>query len=291
LALSALGQGDPVVVSRGELVEIGGGFRIPDIVRATGSPLVEVGTTNRTTLDDYRLQQVSLPSLLLKIHLSNYRMTGFTESVAIESLVTLGQTVIFDIGSGLLDATTPWLEGDTPRWLSGEPAARQALAAGAALVTFSCDKLFGGPQAGVIAGRADLVNRCLQHPLYRVVRPGEMTLSVLQNTALSYLRRDGLAIPFWRLASTRVETLWERAEKLGTGSVVLCKSPIGGGALPGIELDSVGVAYDGDFAGSLRAGPVPVIARIEDGRTIVDLRAVNATEDETLSEMLRLSRG
>jgi L-seryl-tRNA(Ser) seleniumtransferase len=195
LVLAALAAGSEVVVSRGELVEIGGGFRIPEVLAASGATLVEVGTTNRTAPEDYRRAINDSTGLLLKVHQSNYRMIGFTRSVAVGDLTKLGPPVVFDIGSGLLDASTPWLPGRPPRWLTGEPAARQALTEGADLVTFSTDKLFGGPQGGVIAGRADLVAACAQHPLARALRPGGLVLGALQDTALAYLRGDGAAIP------------------------------------------------------------------------------------------------
>ncbi len=194
LVLAALAPGRSVVVSRGELVEIGGGFRIPDVLEQSGAQLVEVGTTNRTRVDDYRRALGDDPALILKVHQSNYRIVGFTETVAVEALAGLGPPVVADIGSGLLDAATPWLPGGPPSWLVGEPAARQTLANGAALVTFSGDKLLGGPQAGIIAGRRDLVDRCARHPLARALRPGSLVLEALHATVLAYLRREGDAI-------------------------------------------------------------------------------------------------
>ncbi|HET6809575.1 MAG TPA: L-seryl-tRNA(Sec) selenium transferase, partial [Acidimicrobiales bacterium] len=167
LVLAALARGRRVLVSRGELVEIGGGFRIPDVMAQSGAELVEVGTTNRTRLGDYRAALDDGVALVLKVHRSNYRVVGFTEDVDVAPLAGLGPPVVYDIGSGLLDAGTPWLAGSgggPPAWLAGEPAAVQSLAAGAALVTFSGDKLLGGPQAGIIAGRADLVATCARHP-------------------------------------------------------------------------------------------------------------------------------
>ncbi|MDP9388982.1 MAG: L-seryl-tRNA(Sec) selenium transferase, partial [Actinomycetota bacterium] len=172
LVLATLARDRAVVVSRGELVEIGGGFRVPEVMEQSGARLVEVGTTNRTRRQDYADAVAAAdPALLLKVHQSNYRIVGFTESVGVASLASLGVPVVADIGSGLLDAATPWLASGPPRWLADEPAVRQTLAQGAALVTFSGDKLLGGPQAGVIAGRADLVDRCARHPLARALRP------------------------------------------------------------------------------------------------------------------------
>jgi L-seryl-tRNA(Ser) seleniumtransferase len=283
LVLAALAAGEDVAVSRGELVEIGGGFRIPEVLAASGARLAEVGTTNRTRLADY--QRVDA-GLILKVHQSNYRIVGFTESVSVEKLATLGPPVIADIGSGLLDAATPWLVGGPPSWLAGEPAAKQTLAAGAALVTFSGDKLLGGPQAGVIAGRADLVERCARHPLARALRPGGLVLSALQETALAYLRRDGDAIPFWRMAAVPVEELRRRASALGVGEVVDTASVPGGGSVPGLEIPSAGVAVDGDRTAALRSFDPPVIARMVDGRTVCDLRTVAPEDDAVVAKAL-----
>ncbi len=286
LVLAALARGRAVVVSRGELVEIGGGFRVPEVMAQSGCELVEVGTTNRTRLADYRDAVREEVALLLKVHQSNYRMVGFTEEVGVAALSTLGPPVVADIGSGLLDAATPWLSGPPPAWLAGEPAARQTLAAGAGLVTFSGDKLMGGPQAGIIAGRKDLVGVCARHPLNRALRPGGLVLAALQETALAYLRRDGDAIPFWRMAAAPVEALRGRAEALGVGKVVDTVAVAGGGSVPGQELPSAGVAIDGDHAAPLRAGSPPIVARVHEGWTICDLRTVDPADDAVLAEAL-----
>ncbi|HEV2757922.1 MAG TPA: L-seryl-tRNA(Sec) selenium transferase [Acidimicrobiales bacterium] len=292
LVLAALARGRSVVVSRGELVEIGGGFRVPEVMAQSGCELVEVGTTNRTRLADYRDAVSEDVALLLKIHQSNYRMVGFTEDVGVAALSTLGPPVVADIGSGLLDASTPWLSGPPPAWLAGEPAARQTLAAGAGLVTFSGDKLMGGPQAGIIAGRKDLVALCARHPLNRALRPGGLVLAALQETALAYLRRDGDAIPFWRMAAAPVEGLRARAEGLGVGKVVDTVAVAGGGSVPGQEVPSAGVALDGDLAARLRAGTPPSVARVHEGWTICDLRTVDPADDGVLAKSLaRLSAG
>jgi len=294
LVLAALARGRSVVVSRGELVEIGGGFRVPEVMVQSGCGLVEVGTTNRTRLGDYR-DAVDAPTLagvagevalLLKVHQSNYRMIGFTEDVGVAALSTLGPPVVADIGSGLLDASTPWLDGGPPAWLAGEPAARQTLAAGAGLVTFSGDKLMGGPQAGIIAGRRDLVATCSRHPLNRALRPGGLVLAALQETALAYLRRDGDAIPFWRMAAAPVEGLRARAEALGVGKVVDTLAVAGGGSVPGQEVPSAGVAIDGDHAARLRAFSPPIVARVHEGLTICDLRTVDPADDPCVAEAL-----
>ena len=294
LVLAALARGRSVVVSRGELVEIGGGFRVPEVMVQSGCGLVEVGTTNRTRLGDYR-DAVDAPTLagvagevalLLKVHQSNYRMIGFTEDVGVAALSTLGPPVVADIGSGLLDASTPWLDGGPPAWLAGEPAARQTLAAGAGLVTFSGDKLMGGPQAGIIAGRRDLVATCSRHPLNRALRPGGLVFAALQETALAYLRRDGDAIPFWRMAAAPVEGLRARAEALGVGKVVDTLAVAGGGSVPGQEVPSAGVAIDGDHAARLRAFSPPIVARVHEGLTICDLRTVDPADDPCVAEAL-----
>ena len=289
LVLAALARGRGVVVSRGELVEIGGGFRIPEVLEQSGARLVEVGTTNRTRPMDYRSAVEDAGAdvgLILKVHASNYRITGFTEDVGVEALAGLGPPVVADIGSGLLDAATPWLAGGPPPWLAGEPAARQTLAAGADLVTFSGDKLLGGPQAGVIAGGADLVAACGRHPLARALRPGGLVLAALQEVALAYLRRDPAAIPFWRMAVTPVEVLRERAAALGVGVPLDCASVTGGGTLPGVDIPSAGVGVEGDHAGALRARPRPVLARVDGGMTVCDLRTVDPSDDAELAEAL-----
>jgi L-seryl-tRNA(Ser) seleniumtransferase len=289
LVLAALAPGRAVVVSRGELVEIGGGFRVPEVMAQSGCRLVEVGTTNRTRLSDYRgaLAANDDVALVLKVHQSNYRIVGFTEEVAVRELAGLGPPVVVDLGSGLLDATTPWLSGPPPAWLAEEPAARQTLAAGADLVTFSGDKLLGGPQAGVIAGRAELVATCQRHPLNRALRPGGLVLAALQETALAYLRRDGDAIPFWRMASTPVAELRGRAAALGVGEVCSTVAVAGGGSVPGQEVPSAGVAVPGDHAAALRAHDPPVIARVHEGATVCDLRTVDPADDPVVAGALK----
>jgi L-seryl-tRNA(Ser) seleniumtransferase len=296
LVLAALAGGRAVAVSRGELVEIGGGFRIPDVMEQSGATLREVGTTNRTRRADYERAidggaGGAGASLVLKVHRSNYRITGFTEDVGIAALAGLGVPLVVDLGSGLLDEATPWLPGGPPPWLVGEPGARQALAAGAGLVTFSGDKLLGGPQAGVVAGRADLVEHCARHPLMRALRPGGHVLAALQDVALAYLRRDGAAIPFWRMATVSVDELRRRAEAVTASAgphvaVTETVAVTGGGTLPGVEIPSAGVCVDGDHAARLRAGEPPVVARVEQGRTLLDLRTVDPANDKAVAEAL-----
>ncbi|MBA2282234.1 MAG: L-seryl-tRNA(Sec) selenium transferase [Acidimicrobiia bacterium] len=287
LVLAALAPGLGVAVSRGELIEIGGGFRLPDVMAQSGARLVEVGTTNRTRVADFAAVAGEV-ALLLKVHRSNFRMTGFVEDVGVADLAGLGPPVVVDLGSGLLDAACPWLPDGPPAWLRHEPAVRQTIGAGAALVVFSGDKLLGGPQAGIIAGAAELVARCSRHPLYRVVRPGGTVLGVLQQVVLHYLHRDGGALPFWRMAGADVDGLRRRAEGLGGGEVVACESITGGGTLPGVVIPSAGVAVAGDVTRELRAAaPKPIVARVVDGRTVLDLRTVDPDDDALVGAAVR----
>jgi L-seryl-tRNA(Ser) seleniumtransferase len=234
-------------------------------------------------------------ALVLKVHPANYRVEGFVEGTPVAALTTLGVPVVADIGSGLLDAGCPWLPPSPRPWLAGEPAARQTLAAGAALVTFSGDKLLGGPQAGVIAGQAELVDRCARHPLARALRPGALVLGALQDVALAYLRRDGTAVPFWRMADVPAAELRARAAAIvaecGVGEVVALESLPGAGSVPGVTLPSWGIAVAGDHLDALRAGEPPVIARVEDARTLLDLRTVDPADDALLVSALRAVAG
>ncbi len=296
LVLAALADGRDVPVSRGESVEIGGGFRVPDVMEQSGAHLVDVGTTNRTRLADYR-RAITRPgadvALVLKVHRSNFRLDGFVEETTVAELATLGPPVVADLGSGLVDATCPWLPGPPPKWLAEEPAARQTLAAGAALVTFSGDKLFGGPQAGVIVGQAELIERCGKHPLARAMRPGGLVLAALQQLALAYLARDVVDVaPFWRMATTPLEELTHRADAVATATGaerVATEAVPGAGSAPGTTIPSVGLAVDGDRLAALRAHDPPVIARTVDARTVLDLRTVDPADDAVLIDALRSS--
>jgi L-seryl-tRNA(Ser) seleniumtransferase len=290
LVLAALGRGRDVVVSRGELVEIGGGFRVPEVMAESGARLAEVGTTNRTRRADYESRSTDA-ALILKVHQSNYRIQGFTESASVAEVAGIGPPVVVDLGSGLLDKACPWLSSGPPEWLRDEPAARQTLEAGAALVVFSGDKLLGGPQAGIIAGRADLLETCARHPLYRALRPGGLVLAALQDVALAYLERDGNSLPFWRMATVPVDELRRRAAKTAAvatagWSVTDTVAVTGGGTLPGVDIPSAGLAHDGDLAARLRAAAPPVIARVTDNHTVVDLRTVDAADDNALGVAL-----
>jgi L-seryl-tRNA(Ser) seleniumtransferase len=296
LALGALARGREVVVSRGELVEIGGGFRVPEIMAESGCRLVEVGTTNRTRIGDYRAQLRDETALLLKVHASNYRMIGFTEATPVGALAALGPPVVVDAGSGLLDETTPWLPS-RPTWLHDEPGVRQAIEAGAAVVTFSGDKLLGGPQAGIVVGRSDLVAAIARHPLARAVRADKMTLASLQHVALAYLDGDATAIPLWRMATTPVDVLEARATAVARtipgATVVASDAVAGGGSLPGRTIPSVAVSVSApavdDALAQLRAAGV--VARAADGCVLADLRAVDPGDDARLGAALRDATG
>jgi L-seryl-tRNA(Ser) seleniumtransferase len=290
LVLAALAAGREVVVSRGELVEIGGGFRIPEVLAASGARLMEVGTTNRTRRADYLAAVGDATAVVLKVHPSNYRITGFTESVAPGDLTGLGLPVVVDLGSGLLDAGCPWLAGGRPAWLGDEPAVRQTLAAGADVVTFSGDKLLGGPQAGVIAGRADLVARCARHPLARALRPGAAIVEQVQQTALAYLSGTAGRLPLWEMAGRPVASLVDRAAGLGVGEVTEMAGAFGGGSAPGQPLPSAGVRLAGDHAAALRAWDPPIVARVHDGATWCDLRTVDPADDAEVAQALAATR-
>jgi L-seryl-tRNA(Ser) seleniumtransferase len=289
LVLAALAAGREVPVSRGESVEIGGGFRLPEVIAQSGARLVDVGTTNRTRLSDYR-RVIERPAadvaVVLKVHPSNYHLAGFVEDTPVAELATLGVPVVVDLGSGLIDASCPWLSGPPPSWLAGEPAAVQTLAAGAALVTFSGDKLLGGPQAGVIVGRADLVAQCARHPLARALRPGGLVLSSVQQIALAYLRRDvAETVPFWRLATVPADELAARARAITVatgGEAMATEALAGAGSTPAATIPSWGVALPGDHVVALRANDPPIIARATEGHTILDLRAVEPADDALL---------
>jgi L-seryl-tRNA(Ser) seleniumtransferase len=296
LSLAALARGREVVVSRGELVEIGGGFRVPEIMAESGCRLVEVGTTNRTRPSDYAAAVGSDTALVLKVHASNYRMVGFVESAPVAELTSLGPPVMVDAGSGLLDETTPWLPR-RPAWLRDEPGIRQAVEVGAALVTFSGDKLLGGPQAGVVVGRSDLVAALAAHPLARAMRADKLTLAGLQAVAFSYLSGDATTIPLWRMATAPLDGLRARAESIAAAvpaaKVVDTEAVAGGGSLPGLSIPSVGVAVEvpapARALGRLRERDV--VARIEDDAVVCDLRTIDPADDERVARTLAAASG
>lgn len=293
LVLAALAEGRDVPVSRGESVEIGGSFRVPEVMEQSGCRLIDVGTTNRTRLSDYEravTRSGTDVAMVMKVHPSNYRVDGFVEETTIAELATLDVPVMADIGSGLLDANVPWLKGAPPAWLAGEPAAVQAIADGADIITFSGDKLLGGPQAGIIVGSAELVAKCKRHPLARALRPGGLVLRSLQNTALTYLNKRAAAdISFWRmvdrsLASLRadgetiVAALAERGLDVDGISIEKMDALPGAGSAPGITMPSIGLVVDGDHLASLRSHITPVIARSRASKTYLDLRAVEPSD-------------
>jgi L-seryl-tRNA(Ser) seleniumtransferase len=275
LALAALGEGREVVVSRGELIEIGDGFRIPDVLMRSGARLVEVGTTNRTRAKDYEKAVGPDTALLLRVHQSNFRVVGFTELPRLEELAAVarrhGLPLVDDQGSGaLLD-------------LPGEPTAKESLAAGADLVCFSGDKLLGGPQAGIVVGRADLVERLRRHPLQRAVRADKLTLAALEGTLRLYLDAPE-RIPVLRMLAQDTATVRARAERLASlvgGSVEETVGRVGGGALPLAELPSFACAVEESLAAPLRHGAPPVVGVVRDGKLLLDcLTLADAEVDE-----------
>ncbi len=275
LAVTALAAGREVLVSRGELVEIGDGFRLPDLLVATGARLREVGTTNRSALRDYADAIGPDTGCILKVHPSNFRITGFTAAVPTRDLAALGVPVVVDIGSGLL-APEPLLPD--------EPDAATALRDGATLVTASGDKLLGGPQAGLLLGDAALIERCRRLPLARALRVDKLTLAALEAT----LR--GRSTPTRKALHADPVVLRERAERLavrtgvGTGAVVPSDGRVGGGGAPGLDLPGWAVAYPEDYAGLLRRGDPPVVGRVTDGRCLLDLRCVPAEQDDAVAD-------
>jgi len=290
LALAALASRKEVLVSRGELIEIGGEFRLPDIMKASGARLVEVGTTNRTRLSDYRAALGPRTGLLLKVHPSNYRVVGFSESPAVGALVALTRRaevpLLHDIGSGLLSGA----RGQP----ADEPSAIDSLRAGADLVCFSGDKLLGGPQAGILLGRRDLVGKLRRHPMARALRIDKMTVAALE--AVLHLHATGRRdeIPTWRLLATPRPALRRRAtaiaKDLPGAKVVTTESAAGGGSLPGHAVPSIAIrlpaAHPERLAAALRFGSPPVFCRVDDGALLFDLRAVEPEDDERLARAI-----
>jgi L-seryl-tRNA(Ser) seleniumtransferase len=278
LATTALAAGKEVVVSRGEMVEIGDGFRLPDLIRSTGGRLREVGTTNRTALRDYADAIGPDTGCVLKVHPSNFRVEGFTAAVGVRELATLGAPVVVDIGSGLL--------GPDPL-LPDEPDAQGALRDGADVVTASGDKLLGGPQAGLVLGRADVVEALRRHPLARALRVDKLTLAALEAT----LR--GPLTPTARYLHADPQDLRRRAEALASavgGDVVPSAGAVGGGGAPGLTLPGWAVALPVEMAGPLRLGDPGVVCRVERGRCLVDLRCVPERDDETVRAAVEAAR-
>ncbi|MDO8665633.1 MAG: L-seryl-tRNA(Sec) selenium transferase [Gemmatimonadales bacterium] len=302
LVLAAAAEGGEVVVSRGELIEIGGGFRIPEIMEKSGARLVEVGTTNRTRLGDYEhaLGRPGAPrasvAAILKVHRSNFAMIGFTEDTPVDELVALGRRkkkpVLYDLGGGLMaDLSNVGL--------TGEPTLREAVQSGATAIVASGDKLLGGPQAGLLVGSASFLERCRAHPLARAVRADKLTLAGLAATLTLYrdpvrARRE---VPVLRMLTVGRAELMERATALlprlpagANAEVVSTRAAVGGGAFPGVELESAGVALAsadaGALAARLRRRETPVIGVVGRGRVTLDLRTVRPDEEPELARAL-----
>jgi len=297
VALSALARDGEAVVSRGELVEIGGAFRIPDIMARSGATLVEVGTTNRTHLRDYEGALTERTRLLLKVHRSNFQITGFTAEVSAQEIAGVararGAASLYDLGSGLLVDLSPW-------GLAGEPTVAEALASGVDAVAFSGDKLLGGPQAGILLGRRDAIAACRKDPLARAVRADKFTLAALEATLTLYRdpERARVEIPVLRMLTQDVTQIRQRAEALHTGvgkeaEVIEGESEVGGGSFPGAKLKTWLVAIHpqhlapNTLAERLRGGRPPVIARIADDRVVLDPRTIFPDELETVARAVR----
>jgi len=297
LALTALARGREVIISRGQLIEIGGGFRIPEVMAQSGARLVEVGTTNRTYVRDFEAAIGPATALLLHAHRSNFQITGFTTDVTLEELVALGRKydlpVVNDLGSGTLLDTSAF-------GLAAEPTVQQSVAAGASLTTFSGDKLLGGPQGGIIVGQKALVERLRRHPLTRALRVDKTTLAGLQATLLHYLRGEAPEkIPVWQMIAMSLTDIRARAEAWTAqlraagipATVRQAHSTVGGGSLPGQTLPTTVVALEPDspnaLAARLRSQEPPVIARIEEDRLLLDPRTVLPEEDQALLAAVR----
>ena len=298
LGLLALAAGREVIVSRAEAVEIGGGFRVPDVLRQSGATLVDVGTTNRTYLRDYEEATTENTAAYLKVHASNFRVEGFTSEVESGDLAKLGDrlgvAVLHDVGSGSLLPTERY-------GMAHEPMPQESIRAGMGLVFFSGDKLLGGPQAGIVAGRRELVGLLARHPLARAVRIDKLSLASLTATLVHYLRGEAeREIPVWRMISATAESLRERAQSWkrqlsGPYSVAESRSAVGGGSLPGETLLTWALALDasslpGGAEGAmrlLREGRPPVVARVEDERVMFDPRTVAPDEDKELLAALQ----
>jgi L-seryl-tRNA(Ser) seleniumtransferase len=303
LALAALAAGTPVIVSRGEMVEIGGGFRVPDIVAQSGARLVEIGTTNRTHLRDYEQAVADHPEarVILRTHPSNYRITGFTSAPSLEALAAFaharGLLLVEDLGGGALIDLAPY-------GIEGEPRVQESVRAGADLVIFSGDKLMGGPQAGIIAGSRELVETLGRHPLARALRLDKLSLAALAATLRLYRAPSDptLRVPVLRMLTQPGDVIRARAEALAAmvsdigdllGEVIETRSYAGGGAMPMHALPGYALSVQTPAMGAealarrLRTGPAPVVGRIERDRVLLDLRTVNDGELDALSAALR----
>jgi len=284
LALAALAEGREVLVSRGELIEIGDGFRIPDVLARSGARLREVGTTNRTRAADYEQAMGPDTALLLRVHQSNFRVVGFTELPALHDLAQVAQShelpLVDDLGSGVLAE------------LAGEPSAKEALAAGADLVTFSGDKLLGGPQAGIVVGRAELVEKLGRHPLQRALRADKLTLAALEGTLTLYLDAPD-KIPVLRMLREDADSVRARAARLATlveGDVEETVARVGGGALPLAEIPSFACAIEESLGAALRSGEPPVVGIVRDGRLLLDCRTLADGEVDEVAAAVSAAR-
>jgi L-seryl-tRNA(Ser) seleniumtransferase len=290
LALAALAEGREVIVSRGELIEIGDGFRIPDVLARSGARLVEVGTTNRTRAADYERAVGPETALLLRVHQSNFRLVGFTEAPRLEQVAAVarrhGLPLVDDLGSGVLLPSNTVLLGE------GEPSAKESLAAGADLVCFSGDKLLGGPQAGIVAGRAELVEQLRRHPLQRALRADKLTLAALEGTLLLYLDAPE-RIPVLRMLRQEAPAVRARAERLASltgGSLEETVGRVGGGALPLAELPSFACAVEESLAAPLRLGDPPVVGVVRDGRLLLDCLTLADDEVDAVAAAVAAAR-
>jgi len=293
LALSALARRRGVVIARSQLVEIGGGFRVPDVMKQSGARLLEVGTTNRVHLSDYEAALEEKPALFLRAHRSNFRILGFTSEPTLAEVAEVahaaGLPLMDDLGSGSLL--------DTARYgLGHEPTVQESLAQGADLVCFSGDKLLGGPQAGIVVGRADLVAKLKKHPLARAVRADKLCLAALSATLLHYLKDEAeSAIPIWRMIAAPLDEIQARARRwaatLGRGEVIAGESTVGGGSLPGETLPTwllaLEIASPDRALARLRQAHPPVIARVQEERVALDARTVLEEQEEALLAALR----
>ena len=300
LALAATSAGKSVPVSRGELIEIGGSYRLPEVMEVSGAKLIEVGTTNRTRIGDYETAvQVHDCGSLLRVHPSNYRVDGFTETPKLSDLAALARVkalpLIHDIGSGLLDADTPWLHNPTPDWLRDEPAARQSLEEGSDIVTFSGDKLLGGPQAGIIVGTVDAVGTLRSHALTRALRVDGPVLAGLAATLEAYANRNVSSLPFWRQALADTSEIATRARAIAgqlDGTAREGASAIGAGSVPGMTIPTTLVALPNEDSlyQPLLAGNPPILCRREQGALLIDPRTVDPEDDMTIVDRIRQCR-
>jgi L-seryl-tRNA(Ser) seleniumtransferase len=293
LTLTGLAFGKEVIISRSQLIEIGGGFRVPDVMKQSGAQLVEVGTTNRTHLKDFEAAINDQTALILRAHHSNFRIVGFTTEPSLDELVALGEKhnlpVLDDIGSGALYDTEQF-------GLGHEPTVQESLQDGASVVAFSGDKLLGGPQAGILVGQKSIIDHLRQFPLARAVRPDKLCLAGLTTTLHHYLRGEALQkIPVWMMISADEEQLKARAEAwrkaMGTGDVIPARSTVGGGSLPEETLPtwvlSLEVGKPNEFAAGLRAQDPPIIARVQDERVLLDPRTVLVSQEDALLNGIR----